>query len=99
MTKNGYSIEKLNATDFKNLLVEFYRNENVDKIFFVNSNGEQEVIFESTDSNSSKNDHHEPMNEDVYLFQDKKNYHGGGCRPRNGWICEIRVNSGDTILV
>lgn len=41
--------EKLNATDFKNLLVEFYRNKNVDKIFFVNSNGEQEVIFESTE--------------------------------------------------
>lgn len=59
----------------------------------------KKLFLNQQNSYSNKNDHHEPMNEDVYLFQDKKNYHGGGCRPRNGWICEIRVNSGDTILV
>lgn len=91
--------ENLTEKEFKNLLIEFYRNENVDKIFFVNAEGEKEILFESEKNHSNKNSNTELMKEEVYLFNDKKNHRRGGCKPRSGWVCEIRVNTSDTILV
>ncbi len=91
--------ENLTEKEFKILLRELYRAENVDKIFYVNTDGEKEILFESEKNYPNKGRNRELVKEDVYLFNDKKNHRRGGCKPRSGWICEIRVNTSDIILV